>query len=181
MIENEQDFSERRPQRLCKMCGKCCRVATSSLPHAELVRRSEAGDREAWEFLDTFTPFETLEDAMAMDKDTVLNIPDYQNRTFYTCKHLKGNICGRYLERHDVCKRFPNSPWAIHPPNCGFEGWLFQEREKIMKYIRGLKEEQMEYRMMLKSSPQHAEKLEQLISSIDRTIKLFDKYGSEYW
>ena len=52
-----------------------------------------------------------------------------------------------------------------------------------MKYVRGLKEEQIEYKMMQKLSkdPEHVKKLQQLIDAIDKNIKLFDKYGSEKW
>ena len=37
MIETEEQFLARRPQRLCKMCGKCCRVVTASISHSELL------------------------------------------------------------------------------------------------------------------------------------------------
>lgn len=183
MIETEEQFLDRRPQRLCKMCGKCCRVVTASLPHDELLKKAQEGDKESLEFLELFEPFESIEAAKAVDKDIVENIPDYQNRTFYTCRFLKGNLCSRYQNRLNVCKRFPSSPWAVIPPGCGFEGWLFVEREKIMKYVRGLKEEQIEYKMMQKISndPLKIEKLQKLIDALDKNIKLFDKYGSEKW
>lgn len=183
MIESQEQFLERRPQRLCKMCGKCCRVVTASKEYEELKKDAENGDKEAIEFLELFQPFESVEAAKAVDKEIVENIPGYENRTFYTCRFLDGNLCTRYKDRLQVCKRFPNSPWAIIPPGCGFEGWLFVEREKIMKYVRGLKEEQIEYKMMQKVSkdPEHIKKLQQLIDAIDKNIKLFDKYGSEKW
>ena len=181
MIETEQEFLDRRPQRLCKMCGKCCRVVTASIPYEEMQKRAAEGDKESLEFLELFEPFESIEAAMAVDKEIVENIPDYQNRTFYTCRFLKGNLCSRYETRLGVCKRFPSSPWAVYPPGCGYEGWLFVEREKIMKYVRGLKEEQLKYKIMLQTNPELKEKLEKLISAIDENIKLFAKYGSEKW
>ena len=181
MIETRERFLERRPQRLCLMCGKCCRIATSSIPYDEMVKRAEEGDKEAVEFLEIFRPLESIEEAKKLDKEIVENIPDYEHRTFYTCRFLKDNLCTRYETRYGVCKRFPSSPWAVVPPGCGFEGWLFVEREKIMKYVRGLKEEQLKYKMMLQTTPELKEKLEKLITSIDENIKLFAKYGSEKW
>lgn len=50
-----------------------------------------------------------------------------------------------------------------------------------MKYVRGLKEEQLKYKMMLKTTPELKEKIEKLIAAIDENIKLFAKYGSEKW
>ena len=43
MIETEEQFLDRRPQRLCKMCGKCCRVVTASLSYEELQKRAKEG------------------------------------------------------------------------------------------------------------------------------------------
>lgn len=180
-IETEQEFIDRRPQRLCKMCGKCCRVVTSSVSYEDMQKRASEGDQEAIDFLELFEPFESVEAAMAVDNEIVENIPDYENRTFYTCRFLKGNLCSRYENRLNVCKRFPSSPWAVYPPGCGYEGWLFVERQKIMKYVRGLKEEQLKYKMMLKTNPELKEKLEKLISTIDENIKIFAEYGSEKW
>ena len=183
MFETEEQFLDRRPQRLCKMCGKCCRVVTASLPYDELKKRASEGDKESLEFLELFEPIESIEAAKSVDREIVENIPDYENRTFYTCRFLDGNLCSRYENRLGVCKRFPNSPWAIIPPGCGFDGWLFAEREKIMKYVRNLKEEKLEYQIMLKHSSdvKQIEKLQKLINLIDSNINLFAKYGSDKW
>ena len=50
-----------------------------------------------------------------------------------------------------------------------------------MKYIRGLKEEQLEYKVMQKNTPQLYDKLQKLIDAIDENIKLYAQYGSERW
>jgi len=184
MDYSKKSFFERRPQRLCLMCGRCCRVATASVSYDELLRLSKEGDRSSIEFLETFEPYPTVEDAMAVDKELVMNIPDYKNRTFYHCRFIKeDNLCPKYLERYDVCKEFPSSPWAIHPPGCGFRGWLFQEREAHKKKIRQLKEEAVYYKAKLKTNITKKEKqlYEKLIEKIDERVSLYDKYGSKDW
>ena len=185
MDYSNKSFLERRPQRLCKMCGKCCRVATTEIPYDELVKRAQEGDESSVEFLDTFEPYESLEDALKADEATVKNIPDWQNRTFYHCKHIKpdSNLCPRYEERFLVCRTFPTSPWAVTPPGCGFEGWLFMEREQHKKKIRQLKEEVIYYQAKLKTDLPKKEKVlyEKLIKQINERVKLYDKYGSAYW
>ena len=185
MDYTNKSFMERRPQRLCKMCGKCCRVATASIPYEELLQKAKDGDKSASEFLDTFEPYPTLEDALRADEATVKNIPDWQNRTFYHCKHIKpdSNLCPKYEERFEVCRQFPTSPWAVCPPGCGFEGWLFQEREMHKKRIRQLKEDKIFYLAKLKTDIPKKEKVlyEKLINQIDARVRLYDKYGSEFW
>ncbi len=184
MDYTQKEFLESRPQRLCKMCGKCCRVLTASISYEELKKSAEAGDKSSIEFLDTFEPYPSLEDALKADEKTVKNIPDYQNRTFYRCKHIgDSNLCPRYEVRYDVCRFFPSSPWAVVPPECGFEGWLFQQREFHKQHIRKLKEEAIFYKAKLKTNISEHEKglYEQLIKKINERVKLYDKYDSEKW
>lgn len=185
MDYSNKSFLERRPQRLCKMCGKCCRLATTADSYQDLLSKADSGDESAKEFLDTFEPYETLEDALKADEITVKNIPDWENRTFYYCKHINNdsNLCPKYEERHTVCRTFPTSPWAVTPPGCGFEGWLFQEREAHKQKIRKLKEEQIYYKAKLKTEITKKEKnlYEKLIKQIDARINLYAKYGSKDW
>lgn len=179
-----KSFYERRPQRLCKMCGKCCRMATASVPHDELLKQVEEGNQSAIEFLETFEPYESLEEALKFDESTVKNIPDYQNRTFYHCRFIKeDNLCSKYEQRYEVCRQFPTSPWAVVPVGCGFEGWLFNEREAHKKLIRKLKEEKIYYQAKLKTKIPNKEKqlFEKLIKTIDARIALYSKYGAEDW
>ena len=184
MDYSNKSFLERRPQRLCKMCGKCCRMAIASIPHEELTERATGGDKSSIEFLELFEPYESLEAALKIDAETVKNIPDYKNRTFYHCRFLRDdNMCSKYENRFEVCRLFPSTPWAIHPPGCGFEGWLFNERELHKKKIRELKEEIIFYQAKLKTEITKKEKqlYEKLIKQINARIELYSKYGSQYW
>lgn len=179
-----KSFLERRPQRLCKMCGKCCRVVVASISHEELIEKANSGDKSSKEFLELFEPYPSVQAAMEVDEQIVKNIPDYQNRTFYKCRYLRDdNLCSRYETRLEVCKLFPSSPWAIFPPECGFEGWLFQEKEAHKKKIRQLKEEKIYYNAKLKTDISKKEKqlYQKLIKQIDSRINLYSKYGAENW
>ena len=100
MNYTNKDFLERRPQRLCKMCGKCCRVVVASIPHEELVLNAENGDKSAKEFLELFEPYPSYKDAMNVDEGIVKNIPNYEKQTFYKCRFLQdNNLCSRYETR----------------------------------------------------------------------------------
>ena len=184
MNYTNKDFLERRPQRLCKMCGKCCRVVVASIPHEELVLNAENGDKSAKEFLELFEPYPSYKDAMKVDEEIVKNIPNYEKQTFYKCRFLQdNNLCSRYETRLEVCKIFPSSPWAVIPPDCGFEGWLFVEREKHKQRIRKLKEELILYKAKLNTNIPNKEKklYEKLIKKINERIELFAKYGAKDW
>ncbi len=166
------------------MCGKCCRVVVASVPHDELVQNAKNGEQSAIEFLELFEPYESYQEAMEVDEAIVKNIPNYENKTFYKCRFLQDdNLCSRYETRLEVCKIFPSSPWAVTPPGCGFEGWMFVEREKHKQRIRKLKEEQILYKAKLKTNIPKKEKnlYEKLIKKIDDRIALFEKYGAKNW
>ncbi|MCD8378581.1 MAG: YkgJ family cysteine cluster protein, partial [Candidatus Gastranaerophilales bacterium] len=184
MDYTSKDLIARRPQRLCRQCGKCCRVVVALISHDELVRKASKGDKSSMEFLELFEPYNSYKDAMLEDKSIVLNIPDYENKTFYKCRFLNDdNLCSRYETRLEVCRIFPSSPWTVLPPDCGFVGWLFVEREAHKKKIRKLKEGRLYYQTKIKTNITRKEKqlYQKLINKIDERIKLYDKFGSKDW
>ncbi|MDD3436034.1 MAG: YkgJ family cysteine cluster protein [Candidatus Gastranaerophilales bacterium] len=183
------DFINKRPQELCLMCGKCCRVSTTSTPYSELLELFKNGDKGAIDFLSIFEPYDSAEDAKKVCSKTVENILKLTDKpledvTFYKCKYiLTDNTCGIYEKRPELCKRFPSSPWAVVPPGCGYEGWLFKEREKIKQNIRKHKEALIEFEAELnrENSQEYKEKLKMAIDKIKNIIKFYEKYGSDNW
>lgn len=187
-----KEFIESRPQELCLMCGKCCRVVTASSSHEELLKLAKDNDEEAKNFLSIFEPYNSAEDARKVSAETVDHIYKYiklsdtpeREVTFYKCKHLQdNNLCGIYKERLPVCDRFPSSPWIVAPPGCGFEGWLFQKREEIKHQIRKHKETKIEFetRLHYEKNPEIIEKLQNGIKKIDAIVERYAKYGSKDW
>lgn len=182
------DFIDSRPQRLCKMCGTCCRVATTPKSYQELKELSAVGDKGAQDFLNLFEPYSSIEEARKVSATTVDNIlkhsEDSDNITFYRCRHIQdNNLCGVYQDRLELCDRFPSSAWAVVPPGCGYEGWLFQKKEEIKQYVRRKKECKLEFEAMLKETDDSdiTEKLIEGIKKIDSIIEMFSKYGSKDW
>lgn len=185
-------FIEARPQRLCLMCGRCCRVATTALPYEEIIKLVNDGDEGAKDFLNIFEPYASIEAAKKVSAETVNNIlkmfedspEDLKKVTFYKCKHIsEDNLCKIYESRPLLCDRFPTSPWAIVPPGCGFEGFMFCKREELKRRMRSLKENVTEFESILNETTD-IEKKGKLKSAIDKTkqtIELFSKYGSADW
>lgn len=189
----EENYLAKRPQHLCHMCGKCCRMSTTSTPYEELKKLAAEGHQGAIDFLSIFVPYKSIEDARKVEPEVVDNIIQRHkedgkyneaNLTFYGCKYLgKDNLCTRYESRLDLCKHCPSTPWSIVPPGCGFEGWLFWQREEIKKKIRLEKEELLDLKLLrLKTTNEEVLKKITLVEhKIQKSIDLYKKYGSENW
>lgn len=193
MNSYEENYLAKRPQHLCHMCGKCCRVVTTSTPYSQLQKMAKDGDKGAIDFLTLFEPYDSIESARKIDKDTVDNIInrleidgkfDEKEITFYGCKYLQdNNLCSRYETRLDLCKHCPSTPWSIVPPDCGFEGWLFWQREEVKQKIRKSKEELLELKLLrMRTKDENTlQKINIVEHKIQRGIDFYKKYGSENW
>ena len=193
MDNYEKNYLSQRPDDLCRKCGLCCRVATTSTPYKKLLEMCEQGDKGAIDFLSVFVPYESIEAAREVSAPTVDNIINglkedgnyvEEDMTFYKCKYLDDdNLCTRYDTRLALCKHFPSSAWAIVPPGCGYEGWLFMKREEAKQKIRKIKEELLELQLLKKKAVDAdiqlkiAKKKKKMLANIE----LFKKHGSENW
>ena len=193
MSSYEENYLAKRPQYLCHMCGKCCRVVTTSIPYSQLLKMSKSGDMAANDFLSLFVPYDSVEAARKVDEAVVDNIIYHlkidgkfnENEiTFYFCKYLgDDNLCSRYETRLDLCKHCPSTPWSIVPPGCGFEGWLFWQREEVKQKIRLAKEELLELKLLkLRTKDEETlNKISLVEQKIQRNIDMYKKFGSENW
>ncbi len=194
MTSYEESYLNTRPQSLCHMCGKCCRVVTTPTPYNKLKRMAFQGDEGAKDFLSIFVPYESIEAAREVDAgvvDNILNLlkadnPDLKEdeMTFYCCKYLQDdNKCSNYENRPALCRHFPSTPWAIVPPGCGFEGWLFGKREEDKERVRHAKEELLELELLKSkyNEPKILNKISSVEAKLHRTIDFYKKYGSENW
>ena len=189
----EENYLAKRPQSLCKMCGKCCKVVTTPIPYSKLLQMAEDGDQGALDFLSVFVPYKSIDDAKIADNNIVENIIerlsqdgnfDVNGITFYYCKYLQSdNLCSNYANRPALCIHFPSTPWAIVPPECGFEGWLFMKREETKQKIRKVKEELIELQLLKrkKLSDETLAKIEAVEKKMYNSIELHKKHGSEFW
>lgn len=188
-----EEYLKSRPQRLCHMCGKCCRVVTTAKSYEELCACRDRGDEGAIDFLEIFEPYISLDAAREVSKETVDNVVealkengiyDEKSLTFYKCRYLQeDNLCSRYKDRPDLCEVFPSSPWAVVPPGCGFEGWLFQQREEKKQKIRRMKEDILSLEVMLKET-NNLDQMKKILDTIDKikeTINMYAKYGANDW
>ena len=189
----EDNYLAMRPQELGNMCGRCCRVVTTSKSYEELKALQAENDEGACEFLKIFVPYPSIEAARAVDKELVDNVInlliedgnyDETKMTFYGCKYLReDNLCSIYEERPVLCRHCPSTPWSIVPPRCGFEGWLFLKREEAKQKVRKAKEDLLELKLLKTKNPTEdiLKKISSVEHKIQTTIDMYKKYGSYDW
>ena len=192
-MENIVYSNKTRPQRLCKMCGKCCKMAVSMYSFDEMVEFSADKESEANDFLEVFVPYENLNEPRKFSPeyvDIVINKLKEQGKynenepVFYHCKYIKDdNSCKIYEKRYGWCKRCPAHAWMLMPVGCGFSGWQFALREQIMHDVRKLKEYLYECEMLygegeIPSKNMTVKELKELILS---KIEPYKRFGSMYW
>ncbi len=185
----QQDF----PQYLCKMCGRCCKSITTEHTYEELQEMTINGSEAARVFIDLFKQYSSIEEArkhVPDQVDQVLNELgqqegfDINKVTFYYCPYLsEDNRCGIYENRPECCKRAPNNPWSCMPPGCGFEGWQFEQREKIKKEVRKLKEYLIAAEAAAEDGivPGKDISIDDLRKIVAQKISPWKKYGAELW
>ena len=193
MVSYEENYLDKRPQSLCKMCGKCCRLVTIPYTFEHVKNLAEEGDERAKDFVDLFEPYESVDAARRIDNDTVENVIklfkldgkyDENTLTFYHCRYIQpDNLCSNYNNRRILCKHFPSTPWAIVPVGCGFEGWLFWKREEIKQRVRKEKEELLELQYLKKkiNNEDTLKRMNQVEQKLQHNIDMYKKYGSEDW
>lgn len=193
MDNYEKNYLSKRPQNLCNMCGNCCRIATTETPYKKLLELKAEGNQGAIDFLELFEPYKSIEDAKKVCAPIVNNvikelksIDNYKEDelTFYHCRFIgDDNLCSRYETRKTLCNHFPSSPWAVVPPGCGFEGWLFMKREETKQRIRKVKEELLELQLLKNKnlSTEMLAKIEAVEKKMHNSIELHKKHGSEFW
>lgn len=186
---NNEFLSKERPDN-CHKCGRCCRSATSSFTHTQLRQMAESGDKDALDFLEVFTPFESIEAARKVVPEQVEQVVnaikdangDLGELTFYHCQYVtEEGLCGIYERRPKFCQSAPNSGWSIMPPGCGFEGWQFLKREHQRAEIRKLKEIHFQMAQLEKAQIAIPRDLNELNEEINTLLQPWETYGAKHW
>ncbi len=187
--ENFDEF----PQHLCKMCGKCCRAIITPYSYEELVELANEGQNEAKVFIEVFKKYDSIDDAKKAVPDHVQNVlnelkkdPNFDESkvSFYYCPHLnENNLCSIHDTRPDCCRRAPRNGWSLFPPDCGFKGWQFQQRERVKFNVRKLKETLLDFELLNDDTilPTSNITVREAREKILEKIALWDKYGATYW
>lgn len=145
-------ISQNRANFECVSCGICCRFAVSEFSPDELKMKAANGDKFASQFVQTFIPYESIEQAKKVFPQYIEMLEKQGINDFfvYHCpKVTEDNRCPDYENRPQICRDFPDNPIAFLPISCGFNSWKLQsesvllklnaEREIINFYLKELK------------------------------------------
>lgn len=133
----------------CKMTGLCCRVASPSLPVIELIKKAAEGDSFARAFLNIFQPYKSIDEARAISPEVVeksliqaeksSKFKSKDQVVFFRCRFLEGdNKCLVYEDRPQLCRDYPDTPFIVMPPGCGFEEWSKECKNKYSEMAKDL-------------------------------------------
>lgn len=188
-----ESYKKDFPQYVCRTCGRCCKSITTCHTYEELKEMTAQGQEEARVFIEIFKAYASIDEARKVVPEQVEQILsileceegfDINKITFYYCPHVTDDgRCSIYEVRPGCCRRAPSHGWSVMPPDCGFEGWQFEQREKHKKMVRSVKE----YLYMIESLSQDGKvpgkdmTVEELRKNIEEKIKPWEKFGSKFW
>ncbi len=123
-----QELLDYRKEFTCNRTGTCCRLACSEFSYEELKQKALNNDNFARQFTSIFVPYTDIEAAREVYPEYVelvlSKLEKNETANFYYCKHLQGtNVCPIYEDRPQICRDFPDNPFSIIPPSCGYYKW----------------------------------------------------------
>lgn len=144
----------------CNKCGECCKKIKADFDLKILY----------WDKKQPLT-----------DEFAEMLIPSDEENTYF-CKYLKDNLCTN-PNKPDICHNYPSSAFVKLPEDCGYNGFIFIQTEKIKQKIRKLKEEILHYEMLIKVTKEKREQnqLQKIINSHQKYIDKYKEFGSENW
>ena len=120
MMDKKSDYE-------CNKCGDCCRLSVSQYSYQQLKQRAMKGDKYSEDFVSVFVPFETEEEARAVNPEyfALLNrLVEEDKIYYYYCPKISSdNLCTIYDQRPNICKEFPHNPLKLLPSKCSFNVW----------------------------------------------------------
>ena len=153
----------RMDKLFCNQCGECCRKIAVDFNKNLMYR-------------------DGIQNLTENFKDMLSPVVNNGEITYCICKYLRGNQCSN-PNKPDICKNFPSSPFAYLPESCAQSGNVFIESEKIKQRVRKLKEEIIDYNILVNTVTNKFERngLLKIIQNHERFISKYLEYGSNDW
>lgn len=127
---------DKKSEYECSKCGACCKLAVSEYSYAQLKQRAMRGDKFSEDFVSVFIPYETEEEAKAVNPeyfDLLNRLVEEDKIYYYHCPKLgSNNLCTVYEDRPNICKDFPHNPLKLLPSECSFNEWKNEVSHQAM-------------------------------------------------
>ncbi len=164
----------------CNGCGMCCKLIPVKYGDGVLVRDGfQIIDEEFFSGLYELSE-ETAKSLNSNYVESILNIfPDVK---FYGCKHFSAedNKC-ELEEMPPVCANFPSAALAIIPDECSCSGDIFIKNEQLKHKIRTIKEEILDYEILIENGDKNSASYRKIIDNLTRFVTKYKDFGSDDW
>ena len=130
------EISHSRKGFSCAGCGACCRFAVSEFSPDELREKAQGGDNFASQFIQTFIPYESIDEARKIYPEYVAFLENSGDDEFYFyhCpKVTDDNRCPDYENRPQICRDFPDVTNLFLPKTCSFTPWKLKSQSVWLK------------------------------------------------
>lgn len=163
----------------CNGCGMCCKLIPIKDGDGVLVR-------DGFQIVDEefFSGLYELSETAAKKLNTkyvesIHNIfPDVK---FYSCKHLSPDNKCSLNEKPSVCINFPSTALAMIPEECSCLGDIFIKNEQLKHKIRMIKEEIMDYEILIENGDKNSASYKKIIDNLTRFVTKYKDFGSLDW
>ena len=164
-------------ESLCKKCGICCKYIPVDVVNRKLLWNSVQPLTEEFESMLLPISDLKLQNMGEIFSERNLNC-DVQ---IFKCKHLiNENHCSN-PNMPNECKDFPSKPFAFIPDECGYYGEQFLLSEDLKQKIRKMKEEILNYEVLMTTNPKESRSYVRIIEQLNRFIQKYSVFGSEDW
>ena len=143
------------PQELCKMCGKCCHIATfkGGLSYEEIIELINDPESDpvqvegAKDFLAIFEPYdshETIKSKEPQFYESVMKKVGKPGMSFFHCRYIgKHGGCLIHEDRPLLCRMYPvPNERTLFFNGCGFEKQCMENWKEITKIVEEVKAKQ---------------------------------------
>ena len=163
----------------CDGCGMCCKVIPIKRGDNVLVRDGfqipDAG------FMEGLVPL-SRDSACKINEAYVKKVQSvFPHVKFYSCKYLNDENKCSLDNVPAVCKNFPATALALVPDECTCNGDVFIKNEELKHKIRLIKEEILDYEMLIASGDKDSASYQKIIENLRRFITKYKDFGSEDW
>ena len=120
----------------CGGCGACCRFAVSEFSPDVLKSKAQNGDNFASQFINTFVPYNSIEEAREIYPEYVEmleNLTDGEFYIYHCPKVTDDNRCPDYDNRPQICRDFPEINGVFLPKTCSFTPWKLKSESVWLK------------------------------------------------
>ncbi len=155
----------------CNGCGMCCKLIPVKSGDNILVR-------DGFQIIDDeFQSFLIKIDTESIDGASRELFSDVE---FFRCKYLINDKC-TIDTKPPVCTNYPSSPLAIVPEECACIGDIFIKNEELKRKIRKIKEEILDYEVLISTDDKDSASYKKIIENLNRFVNKYKDFGSEDW